>query len=158
MWLDIVVGLKPSFQKWADWGLQLGHMTPAHLIPSLESITTERIPSETTRDNKPSVPDCCCWYRRVRNRWWWHKETTIPEVNMKFLLFFYFTLFLLYFKHAESHFHTDDGIRSHQSQISYALSITCFFWSIRIESVFTYIICRPKQKMIKEYFNALRFT
>lgn len=43
-----------------------------------------------------------------------------------------------------SHLRTDNDIQADQSSISYAVSITCLFWSMTIESAFTYIICRLK--------------
>lgn len=113
----------------------------AHLIPTLESITTERSPSATTRDNKLSVPDCCSWYPSVRNSGNGGNTQKPPFLKSTWN---FLPPQWSHVQHANSCFHTDDDIQSNQSQISDAVNITCFFWSSRIESVFTYIICRPK--------------
>lgn len=70
LWLNVReigqgAGGEAQFLKVRWLGFAAWHMTPAHLIPSLESITTQRSPSETTRDNKPPVPDCCSSYLRL---------------------------------------------------------------------------------------------
>lgn len=138
LWLNVRVtgqgaGGEAQFLKVRWLGFAAWHMTPAHLIPSLESITTQRSPSETTTDNK--LPE-------VRNRPWWHKQAAIPEENGEY------PPHMLYVDAHTTHQQPltyRRRLSDQPSSISYAASITCFFWSIEgIESVFTYIICAPK--------------